>query len=123
MCAQAQSGASSREMKQAHTACRGCHACTGWVCAAGGLTVGAYMYHDHLGVVLGFAGQLPMLQPPQQLLDPVAWREQHASQSVWLPAWQVFSQDPSPACKVDAMAAFVQRLGAHEVRSTSSNPH
>lgn len=53
-----------------------------WAGVEGGLTVSAYVYHDHLRVVLGLAGQLPMLQPPQQLLDPVTWREQHAGQSV-----------------------------------------
>ena len=127
LCMQAQVGTSCRVTEQPtkpavrHSAGDAVHA-REWVGEAGGLTVGAYMYHNHLGVVLGFAGQLPMLQPPQQLLDPVTWRAQLACQSGRAAAWHSFPQKPSPACKIGAMATFMQMLEAHEITSTSSSP-
>ena len=80
---QARPGAGSRETRQPPQPAEDVVHAWGRARAASGRTISAYMDHDHLGVVLGFVGQLPMLQPPQQLLDPVTWREQHASQSVW----------------------------------------
>lgn len=36
------------------------------------LTIGAHVHHDHFGVVLLAAGQLPVLYAPQQLLHSIA---------------------------------------------------